>query len=300
MLFRSDQNYEKALEYAEKAIAAAEAGGATMMTKQELTSPTTAFATATNGWMWYAHYSAENMGNLCNFTGMMSGEADWGYSSLSCPGIDRSLYEKMGINDYRRKWFLDPDRKRGDYETCRDEDWLADKPDYLSIKFRCAQGDYKTYSIGGAVDVPIMRLEEMYLLRAEAAGMTQGFAKGVQLLQQWVTAYRDGAYKCRATNEREMQLAVLDQMRIEFWGEGNAFPSAKRIKPGVMQYYKGTNAPATIYHINAEGIKPNWNLVIPDYETEINKVLQDQNNPDPTISVDGSKCKEGVYAEGAY
>ena len=295
-----DQNYEKALEYAEKAIAAAEAGGATMMTKQELTSPTTAFATATNGWMWYAHYSAENMGNLCNFTGMMSGEADWGYSSLSCPGIDRSLYEKMGINDYRRKWFLDPDRKRGDYETCRDEDWLADMPDYLSIKFRCAQGDYKTYSIGGAVDVPIMRLEEMYLLRAEAAGMTQGFAKGVQLLQQWVTAYRDGAYKCRATNEREMQLAVLDQMRIEFWGEGNAFPSAKRIKPGVMQYYKGTNAPATIYHINAEGIKPNWNLVIPDYETEINKVLQDQNNPDPTLSVDGSKCKEGVYAEGAY
>ena len=295
-----DQNYEKALEYAEKAIAAAEAGGATMMTKQELTSPTTAFATATNGWMWYAHYSAENMGNLCNFTGMMSGEADWGYSSLSCPGIDRSLYEKMGINDYRRKWFLDPDRKRGDYETCRDEDWLADMPDYLSIKFRCAQGDYKTYSIGGAVDVPIMRLEEMYLLRAEAAGMTQGFAKGVQLLQQWVTAYRDGAYKCRASNEREMQLAVLDQMRIEFWGEGNAFPSAKRIKPGVMQYYKGTNAPATIYHINAEGIKPNWNLVIPDYETEINKVLQDQNNPDPTLSVDGSKCKEGVYAEGAY
>ena len=295
-----DQNYEKALEYAEKAIAAAEAGGATMMTKQELTNPTAAFATATNGWMWYAHYSAENMGNLCNFTGMMSGEADWGYSSLSCPGIDRSLYEKMGINDYRRKWFLDPDRKRGDYETCRDEDWLADMPDYLSIKFRCAQGDYKTYSIGGAVDVPIMRLEEMYLLRAEAAGMTQGFAKGVQLLQQWVTAYRDGAYKCRATNEREMQLAVLDQMRIEFWGEGNAFPSAKRIKPGVMQYYKGTNAPATIYHINAEGIKPNWNLVIPDYETEINKVLLDQNNPDPTLSVDGSKCKEGVYAEGAY
>ena len=295
-----DQNYEKALEYAEKAIAAAEAGGATMMTKQELTNPTTAFATATNGWMWYAHYSAENMGNLCNFTGMMSGEADWGYSSLSCPGIDRSLYEKMGINDYRRKWFLDPARKRGDYETCRDEDWLADMPDYLSIKFRCAQGDYKTYSIGGAVDVPIMRLEEMYLLRAEAAGMTQGFAKGVQLLQQWVTAYRDGAYKCRATNEREMQLAVLDQMRIEFWGEGNAFPSAKRIKPGVMQYYKGTNAPATIYHINAEGIKPNWNLVIPDFETEINKVLQDQNNPDPTLSVDGSKCKEGVYAEGAY
>lgn len=295
-----DQKYDKALEYAEKAIKAAEANGAAMMTKQELTSPTSAFATATSGWLWYSHYSAENMGNLCNYTGWISGEADWGYSSLTCPGIDKSLYDKMGINDYRRKWFLDPARKRGDYETCRDEDWLANMPDYLSIKFRCAQGDYKTYSIGGAVDVPIMRLEELYLIQAEAAGLTKGYEEGARLLKLWMNSYRDAAYKCRATNIRELQLAVLDQMRIEFWGEGNAFPSAKRIKPGVMQYYKGTNAPAVNYYINAEGIKPNWNLCIPDFETQINNVLADQNNPDPTLSVNGAKCEEGVYAEGKY
>ena len=295
-----DQKYDKALEYAEKAIKTAEANGAAMMTKQELTSPTSAFATATSGWLWYSHYSAENMGNLCNYTGWISGEADWGYSSLTCPGIDKSLYDKMGINDYRRKWFLDPARKRGDYETCRDEDWLASMPDYLSIKFRCAQGDYKTYSIGGAVDVPIMRLEELYLIQAEATGLTKGYEEGARLLKLWVNSYRDAAYKCRATNIRELQLAVLDQMRIEFWGEGNAFPSAKRIKPGVMQYYKGTNAPAVNYNINAEGIKPNWNLCIPDFETQVNSILIEQNNPDPTLSVDGSKCKEGVYAEGKY
>ena len=295
-----DQKYDKALEYAEKAIKTAEANGAAMMTKQELTSPTSAFATATSGWLWYSHYSAENMGNLCNYTGWISGEADWGYSSLTCPGIDKSLYDKMGINDYRRKWFLDPARKRGDYETCRDEDWLASMPDYLSIKFRCAQGDYKTYSIGGAVDVPIMRLEELYLIQAEATGLTKGYEEGARLLKLWVNSYRDAAYKCRATNIRELQLAVLDQMRIEFWGEGNAFPSAKRIKPGVMQYYKGPTAPAVNYNINAEGIKPNWNLCIPDFETQVNSILIEQNNPDPTLSVDGSKCKEGVYAEGKY
>ena len=271
-----------------------------MMTKSELTSANSAFTSATSGWMWYTHYSSENMGNLCNFVGWMSGEADWGYSSLTCPMIDKSLYDKMGINDYRRKQFLDPKRKRGDYETCRDEDYLAAAPDYLALKFRCAGGDYQTYSKGGATDIPIMRLEEMYLIRAEAAGMSQGVAKGAELLTSWVSSYRDAAYKCTVTTERDLQLAVLTQMRLEFWGEGNAFPSAKRIKPGVMQYYNGTNAPASIFYINAEGIKPDWTLVIPQYEIQSNKALDGWNNPDPTSSIDGANAKAGIYADGNY
>lgn len=295
-----NEQYDKAYECANEAIKLAEANGAKMMTQTELTSATSAFTAATSGWMWYTHYSAENMGNLCNFVGWMSGEADWGYSSLTCPAIDKSLYDKMGINDYRRKQFLDPDRKRGDYETCRDEDWLADKPDHLALKFRCAGGDYETYSVGGATDVPIMRLEEMYLIRAEAAGMSISAAEGVALLESWVKTYRDPAYKCKASTEREMQIAVLDQMRIEFWGEGNAFPSAKRIKPGVMQYYTGTNAPASIFYINAEGIKPNWTLVIPIYETESNKALIDFNNPDPTAAISGADAILDTYAPGKF
>lgn len=295
-----DEQYDKAYQCADEAIKLAEDNGAAMMTKAELTSATGAFTTATKGWMWYTHYSAENMSNLCNFVGWMSGEADWGYSSLTCPMIDKSLYDKMGLNDYRRKQFLDPKRKRGDYETCRDEDYLADAPDYLALKFRCASGDYQTYSVGGAIDVPIMRLEELYLIRAEAAGMNQGLGKGIELLNSWVNSYRDAAYKCRAADEREFQIAVLDQMRLEFWGEGNAFPSAKRIKPGVMQYYDGTNAPANIYYINAEGIKPNWTLVIPLSEIQSNKALEGWNNPDPTNSIDGKLAQKGVYAQGNY
>lgn len=295
-----NEQYDKAYEYADEAIKIAEANGATMMSKSELTNATSAFTKATAGWMWYTSYSAENMGNLCNFTGWMSGENDWGYASLTCPAIDKSLYDKMGINDYRRKQFLDPDRERGDYETCRDEDFIANAPDYLALKFRCANGDYQTYSIGGANDIPIMRLEELYLIRAEAAGMSQGYVKGVELLTEWVSTYRDPAYKCSATSEREMQIAVLDQMRLEFWGEGNAFPSAKRIKPGVMQYYEGTNAPAAIFYINAEGIKPNWTLVIPDSETSSNKALDGLNNPDPTAAINGAKAVKGQYAEGNY
>lgn len=295
-----DEKYDKAYEYADKAIAFAESHGASMMGKNELTSPNSAFALASSSWMLYAHYSAENLNNLSNLAGMLSGEATWGYSNLTKPVIDRSLFEKMGRNDYRRKQFLAPGRVAGDYQTCRDEEFIASAPDYLALKFRCANGDYSNYSVGAATDVPVMRLEEMYLIRAEAAGMSLGVGEGVKLLTDWVKKNRDNQYACNAETERDLQLAVLDQMRIEFWGEGNAFPSAKRIQPGVMQFYDGTNAPANIYYINAEGMKPNWNFVIPNSELQVNKAIIDHNNPDPTLAIDVSKAEAGKYAEGKY
>ncbi len=277
-----NKQYAEAYDYADKAIKAAEANGAEMMTESELTNPTSAFTTAVKSWMWHTNYSAENMGNLCNFVGWMSGEASWGYATLTRPSIDASLYGKLGINDYRRKQFLAPDRKRGDYATSRTQDYIMEAPDHLALKFRCKNGDYKTYSVGGAVDIPIMRLEEMYLIRAEAAGMSQGYAAGVQLLNDWVKTYRDIAYNSKATDARSLQIEVLTQMRLEFWGEGNAFPSAKRIQPGVKQNYTGTNAPADLYKFNFPAIKPWWNLVIPTFELQSNKAIV--NNPDPTRS----------------
>ena len=68
------------------------------------------------------------------------------------------------------------------------------------------------------------------------------------------------------------------------------------IFPGVMQYYTDTNAPASIFYINAEGIKPNWNLVIPNYEIQSNKALEGHNNPDPTAVISGAKVKINEYA----
>ncbi|MDY3848073.1 MAG: RagB/SusD family nutrient uptake outer membrane protein [Prevotella sp.] len=295
-----DEQYMLAYEYADKAIKAAEAQGAEMMSKGELTNPNSAFAVATSGWMWYGHYSAENLNNLSNLAGMLSAEASWSYSDLTKPIIDASLFNKMNKSDYRRKQFLAPDRKKGDYQTCRDEDFLESAPDYLALKFRCANGNYKDYTVGAATDVPFMRLEEMYLLRAEAAGMSQGVGTGVTLLTDWVKKYRDPYYSTNITTERDLQLAVLDQMRLEFWGEAVAFFSAKRIQPGVMQYYEGTNAPANIYYINAEGIKPNWNFVIPNSEVQSNRAIQNNNNPDPTMAIDVNSAKMGVYAPGNY
>lgn len=280
------EDYAAAAECAQKALA--EAGpAATPVTAAQWEDPATGFCQANQAWLWYIHYDSENMGNLCNFTGWMSGEADWGYSSLTFPSIDKSLYDKIGRNDFRHTTFLNPAKyDYHQYRTSRDEAFIEGAPDYLALKFRCLSGDWETYTVGGAVDVPVMRIEELMLLAIEAKAMdSKDFATGAAELQAWVNTWRDPDYLTRANDERSFELAMLDQLRIEFWGEGNAFPTAKRIKPDVIQNYDGTNAPADIFKINCKGIKPNWNFVIPISETQSNQILAETNNPDPSAAV---------------
>lgn len=278
-----DEDYANAAKYARMAINEA---GVSPMTESEWTDPTSAFAKACDSWMWYLTYSAESMGNLCNFVGWMSNEADWGYSSLTMPMIDRSLYDKIGDSDFRKHVFLDPDKyDYYNYQTSRDKDHIESLPSYAALKFRCLNGDWKTYSIGGASDVPVMRVEEMYFIEAIATAASTGVDAGKQLLNSFMQTYRDPNFTSKATELRSFEIEALNQMRIEFWGEGNAFPIAKRLKVGVMQNYTGTNAPSDILKVNAEGIKPNWNLCIPTTEVQANAALDGYNNPDPTQTV---------------
>lgn len=281
-----DEQYAEAAKYARMAI---DASKASPVTAAQWEDPTSGFCVANQAWMWYISYDAENMRNLANFTGWMSGEADWSYSSLTRPSMDKSLFDKMSKSDIRKTTFLHPDKYNYyEYKTVRDRQYIEDAPACLSLKFRCKGGDWENYATGGASDCPIMRVEEMMLIEAEAKAAAGDLPGGVQLLNNFMQNYRDPNYTCKATsNLRDFQLEVLTQMRIEFWGEGNAFPSAKRLKPGVMQNYEGTNAPANIFKINCEGIKPNWNFVIPISELNNNKALQGWNNPDPSQTVTG-------------
>ncbi len=289
-----DENYAKAAEYARKAI---DACSGVPMTESEWLDPTSGFNTASSGWMWYIHTSAENIGNLANFIGHIAPEAGWGYSSLTSPVIDASLYNSIAATDFRKHAFVDPDRSSYNYESPRGADWLAGMPDYLALKFRCVGGDVNTYTIGALADIPIMRVEEMYFIEAEAVGASQGVAAGAALLNSFMQTYRQPDYNCTASDLRSFQLEVLRQMRIEFWGEGNAFPSAKRLQPDIIQNYEGTNAPSDVYKINCKGGKPGWTLVIPVDEVNANTALAGQNNPDPSTAIQSRPTPVGEFAE---
>lgn len=280
-----DENYEQAAIYARKAI---DTFGGTPVTEAQWLDMTTGFNTANQAWMWYTTYSADNMSNLCNFIGHISSEAQWGYGVLSLPGILSSLYDRIQPSDFRKYTFIDPAKSDYyNYQSPLGQEWIDAATPYQSIKFRCAQGEVNTYTVGGAVDVPLMRVEEMYLIEAEAIGMSQGVAAGVSKLNSFMQSYRDPKYNFNTSDERAFQLEVMWQMRIEFWGEGVAFPTAKRLRPGVIQNYEGTNAPSDVFKINCEGIKPQWNLTIPVSEVDANNALKGKNNPNPSARIKG-------------
>ena len=173
----------------------------------------------------------------------------------------------------------------------------------MSFKIRCKGGDWETYSIGGAVDFPMMRVEEMYLIEAEAIGMRDGEAAGGAALEAFMQTYRDPAYtydKAKSTFDqgfvKNFQEEVLYQKRVEFWGEGVGYFDAKRIRPGIKTWYDGANTIHATQKYDVNEVSPYWNLCIPtremenneyiipydDTPVEINGVMQTPNNPNPT------------------
>ena len=290
-----NEQYAEAADYARRAI---DACGGQPMTEDEWLNPTTGFNTATSGWMWYLHPSPDNLGNLANYTGHISAESSWGYADLYEPMILSSLYDEIAYTDFRKQAFLDPDRTLFNYQSVRGQEWLDGKPDYLSLKFRCAGGETGDFTTGASVDIPIMRVEEMYLIEAEAIGASQGVAAGVAKLNSFMQGYRQPDYNFQTSDLRTFQLEVLKQMRIEFWGEGNAFPTAKRLKPDVIQNYEGTNYVDDHLKINTRGGRPNWTLVIPQFEVDANVALQGMNNPDPSSAISVRPTPIGEFAAG--
>ena len=126
-----------------------------------------------------------------------------------------------------------------------------------------------------------MRVEEMYLIRAEALAMAGDLSGGKQALVSLIST-RNPQYSCDdIATAADFQKEVFFQKRVELWGEGLIFFDCKRLGTGFRLGFSGTNALAK-YRYNVEGVSPTWNFVIPRAEIQGNPVLQGFNNPDPS------------------
>lgn len=280
--------YEKAASYARKAI---DEGGYSPLTQDQWEDPTTGFnsATSNNAWMWCLSISETNVTNLATFMAHMSCEEAWtNYGWNVGRGIVNVMYDQIADDDFRKHSWLDPDKFdyyeykscRSDYKTFFTETLNA----YANIKFRPGQGNYNEYKTGAVVDIPLMRVEEMYLIEAEAIAAAGNLAEGQNKLESFMRTWRSPSYSCPASDLKSFQEEVAFQARIEFWGEGIPFWYKKRLALGI--HLDNTNCSIDDYRLECDGIIPWWNFVISLTEEQTNNAIVGYNNPEPSGTLD--------------
>lgn len=276
----------KVVDYADKVIPEF-----TPLDRAQWHDPSNGFnrSSSNSSWVWGLSLDSSMTNNLFNFTAMMSPEAQFSYAQFTMPGINAWLYEQISDADFRKaSWY-----RRGsglDYKFAGTlEDAARTKlyaSDYMSLKFRPAQGNCTDYSVGVAAEHPLMRVEEMYFLKMEALAYTDLSAADA-FLESFMNTYRysDGSYVCNAADVATFIDEMMLQKRVEFWGEGIMIYDYKRQDRGITRDYKGSVATnfTSDYLLNTTGRSPQWNFCIPLSELQANTgITSDMNNPDPT------------------
>lgn len=283
------ENFVKAEEYAVKAQS-----GYTPMSQMEWLDKATGFNNLqSSSWIWGMQQTADdpiikNYGGLYSWIGSFSCEQSFGYAGLdggSFPMIDAHLYSTIPATDFRKQAFLAPNdagnatalAKYTDFNPTNLGFKVTNLPPYTSFKFRPGGQGYTDYQTGCAVGIPLMRVEEMMLIEAEAIGMQAGReSEGKSKLESF-GRLRNPNYTIDALVPFRDQ--VWWQRRVELWGEGFATFDIKRLNKGIIRSYKGTNHLAK-YRFNTTGV-PQWmNYVIIATEFDNNLGLG-ENNPTP-------------------
>ena len=276
-------DYANAQTYARKAI---ETGGYTPTTKDQWLSKTAGFNDlSTPSWMWGSQMMAEDdvvQTGIMNWTSWMSNETYFGYAGAGpYIMIGASFYDRISNDDFRKlSWKAPEGHPLFGKTPFLDSEWGEELPNYASTKFRPAQGNMDDYLVGAASAYPLMRIEEMYLIEAEAAAQ-QNAATGKALLENFMKTYRYASYSCSASDKEGVVNEIFLQKRIELWGEGISFFDYKRLNKTVTRGYTGTNfSDATRYNTTT---RPAWmNFCIVQSEKNNNKALIGFENPDPS------------------
>jgi len=282
-LYMWNEDYANAQKYARLAIDNAKVG---VMSKERALDTKNGMNTASD-FMWAAQTTSEDdvvKTGIINWPSWATNQTDFGYTGPSTEMFlicDANFYNRISNTDWRKLWFQAPEGSPlRDQIQYMNADYAAVTVPYASLKFHPAQGNISDYSVGAAVAVPIMRVEEMYFIEAEAAAQ-QNPSAGIELLKNFMTAYRDPNYASKAADKATAIDEITFQKQVELWGEGQRFFDIKRLNIPVKRGYKDTPFYSQ-FRLNTT-TRPAWtNLVISRNEVMNNNALQGFNNPDPS------------------
>lgn len=235
---------------------------------------------------------------ILNFPSMMCSFTGNGYSpTYACRMINSKLWKEIPSTDVRKGWWIDENLnspivnpKYVVHQEDEDEDGnvvkylavynqtgdeVADITEpYTNVKFGAYKNQYGNEL--NACDIPLMRVEEMILIQAEATAMGGNVEEGKRILENFVRTYRDPSYTCNATTAEGVQDAVWFQRRVELWGEGFSFTDLLRLKKPLDR--TGANYEVSV-RFNLPAESPIFLYLIPEDEENHNEALVGNNNP---------------------
>lgn len=268
------QNWKAAADDAAKAIELSDAAPASIA---DVSKPT--FWNMEEGnWMWGIKVEETDdvvTSGIVNWISHM-GSLNYGYANYSGGmQINKKLYNTIADTDVRKGWWLNADTVSANL-TADQQAWMAEygyRP-YTQVKF-APYNNVIGQSIN-ANDMPLMRIEEMYLVKAEAEAMSGNAGAGKQTLVDFVKTYRDPSYAFNGSSASDVQEEVFRQRRIELWGEGLSWYDIMRLNKAVDRRGAGyPNAPM-VFNIPAGSDILLWR--IPEKEILANKAMDESSN----------------------
>ena len=228
--------------------------------------------------MWGATIIADQVGMYASLYAHMDFEADlYAGPSRASKQINKDTYDLMGAKDNRRCWWDPTNASNGDGGYQQEKFHFSNLSTWL--------GDYV-----------FMRIEEMYLTAAEAECMMGNDAKAQNLLNTLVQT-RDASYDCskktgtamgKLTSDRTGSLreAIIDQRRIDLWGEYGRIYDIRRLKQGFKRTVEQgwPNDPAILLNsVHTEDPESYaWVLTIPQAEFDGNENMDAKKDQNPT------------------
>lgn len=303
------QDWANAEKYAKLAM-----NGFSMMSQEEYLSRSNGFNSPNSSWIFGLRFRDTDPNITEN-----DGDSSWGSIMILENGfecgyaanyggpmlIDRHLYETIPATDFRKNIWIDfAIDDMGESAAIEALGNYSDHPEQImasaasaqigvggmELKFRPQAGKYFTKYDAWVVSVPLMRVEEMKLIEAEAAGM-QDAGRGQQLLEAFAKT-RDANYVYGThqdaygnTGTSVFQNEIWWQRRVELWGEGFATFDMKRLNKAIIRNYPNTNHLEGYKwnFVNQENgcLYPKWmNLCIVQTETNYNYACTNNSTPD--------------------
>ena len=276
------QKWSEAASDAQKAIDAFTADKGAPYSISDVSKPSF-WDSADKSWMWaivVAETDRVVSSGIVNFPSHI-GSLGYGYASyMGGRQINKTLFNTIPQSDVRKGWWIDENLTSPNLNDAQTKD-MADKsyPAYTNVKY--APYNDQLNNKTNAADIPLMRVEEMYLIKAEGQAMSGDVTGAKTTLESLIVTYRDPSYSCSATSASEMQEEIYRQRRIELWGEGLSWFDIMRLGKDVDRRGAGYPNPTSVLNIPAGSDILIYRL--PENEIQGNQqISESDNNPAAT------------------